>query len=96
MKSRDETKVNEWYDATTYSRDDNDRISSIWKLKIGKISIVVHRHIHFSKDAWLLSCDLFYNNYELRNKDIRRAKREAIRMIKADLAFSLSQLERRK
>ena len=81
--------MKEWKDVSSYSRGDKERIPSAWLLKAGYVRIVVHRHIHYPKDQWLLSCEPFYNNFELKNKDISKAKKSAISMVYKQLKSAI-------
>ena len=71
-----------WEDISSYSRNDKERIPSVWQIDIGGLSLCVHRHIHYPKDSWLFSCDLLFDKYELDSKNIDEAKDEAINLVK--------------
>ena len=72
----------EWIDGTTYSRDEKKKIPSVWKFIInGLIIISVHKHIHYPKDQWLLTCLPFFNKYELPQTDVEEAKSAAFHMV---------------
>ena len=70
-----------WKDNTFYSRDDKERISSVWNYSIGGIVICIHKHIHYAKDQWLLTCTPFYNKFELPQDNIDDLKELAIKLI---------------
>ena len=82
-----------WEDTTSYSRG-GDREPRVWSLKCGKLSISVHRHIHYDKDVWLLSCDPFYHLRQLITKDIEVAKTQAVELVSKCLKESLESLEK--
>jgi hypothetical protein len=67
-----------WKDITTYSRGETERIPRIWEIEACGIRISVHRHIHYPKDTWLLTCLPFFDCRELSSKDVELAKQEAI------------------
>ena len=76
----------EWIDGSSYSRDDKEKIPSVWKFIIkGLIIISVHKHIHYPEGQWLLTCLPFFNKYELPQKDVEEAKAAAIRMVNTKL-----------
>lgn len=71
--------TNEWKDTSSYGQGDKERIPTAWGLNADGIRISVHRHIHYPKDVWLLSChNLGVSLQELKSKDIEGAKAEAI------------------
>jgi len=72
--------MNEWKDISTYTKNDEERIPSIWELRVGKVRLLVHRHLHYEEDQWLMSVhgDVSVTNSPLLKKDVDEAKREAI------------------
>ena len=69
-----------WYDTTSYSQRDKERVPRVWTLLLRNVKIIVHRHIHY--DGWLLSCrDLQIDMIELENTDIDQAKQEAVEIV---------------
>lgn len=42
-------------DTTSYSQGDKTRVPREFTAKIGKISLVVHRHIDYGPETWLLT-----------------------------------------
>ena len=75
----------DWKDTTSYSQDRKNKAPSIWDLSINDITICIHKHIHYSKDQWLLTCEPFFNKYELKQLDIEDAKNVAINMVNEKL-----------
>ena len=75
----------EWKDTSSYSKSDKERIPTSWCFYAGEIRISVHRHIYYDEDTWLLSCDPFFNKYELPHKDIEKAKRTALDLVATKL-----------
>lgn len=79
-----------WQDASSCSRGDKERIPTIWHLSECRICISVHRHIHYPKDMWLLTCEPFFDKYELPNKDIEDAKKLALDLVAVKLRNAAS------
>jgi len=71
----------EWKNCSSYSRGQKDRTPTAWEIKAEDIRICVHRHIHYPKDQWLLSCAPFYDLYELPYTDVDQAKGAALNMV---------------
>lgn len=71
-----------WNDVTTYSRDDKDKQPRVWHFDCGDLRVVVHRHIHYAPDAWLLTCSPFFDKRELYAKDADHAKAEALALVR--------------
>lgn len=69
-----------WEDTTSYTQSDKERIPRIWQLRIGKMRLVVHRHLHHDPDQWLMTVhgDINIDNRPLLQKDLDKAKREAL------------------
>ena len=84
----------EWKDGSSYSRGDTERTPSVWVCRAGVIRVVVHRHIHYPKDTWLLSCDPFFNNKELPEKDADACKAIALEMVSEKLREAASAFSR--
>ena len=78
-------KKSEWEEVTTFSRGDKERIPRIWELNADKLTITVHRHIHYLEDQWLLTCRPFYDCFELQCEDIDDAKFEALNIMLCEL-----------
>lgn len=78
-----------WNDTSSFSRSDTDRTPNSWASKAGKIYIKLHRHIHYPKDTWLLTCDPFFDKKVLLSKNADEAKAEALRMVRREFVTSL-------
>ncbi len=72
-------KKPQWKDETSYQRGEA-RDPKTWKMEIDLLCLVVTRHIHFAKDAWVFSFRPFYEMHQLKSKDIKEAKAEALRL----------------
>jgi hypothetical protein len=70
-----------WKNISSFSRDDTDRTPNAWEAHAGGLRIVVHRHIHFPKDVWLLSTTPFFDRKQLTSKSIEEAKEEAVKLV---------------
>lgn len=70
-----------WKDATSYSRNDSERIPTVWELELGEYTIMVHRHIYY-KDTWLLTCrEMGVDKINLNTDAIEKAQTIAIKSI---------------
>lgn len=80
------SKKVEWYDATSYSQSDTKRVPRTWEIKGSLMEVTVSRHIHFPQDAWVLYCRaLDISKFELTNKDLAKAKAEALAHLRVRL-----------
>lgn len=71
-----------WKDTTSYARGDK-REPRTWRALAGPIAIVVTRHINYSPDQWLVSCDLLAPfPVALESRDLEDAKSEAIGLVR--------------
>lgn len=77
-----------WKDISTYSKGDVDRSSNSLLAKAGKLTICVHRHIHYPADTWLLSCKPFFDLKVLKSKNIDEAKAEAIELVRREVKLA--------
>lgn len=70
-----------WKDISIYSQDEpvEGRKPRVLEYATKRLSVRVHRHIHYPPDSWLVSCHtLGMTNVELGNKDLEKAKAEAL------------------
>jgi len=74
-----------WKDTSSYAKGDTDRNPNSWISKAGKVSICMHRHIHYPGDTWLVSCAPFFDKKVLVSKDADEAKAEAIGLVRVEL-----------
>lgn len=82
----------EWKDTTSYSQSDKERIPRSWTIKSKNITVTVHRHRHYDKDVWLLSCYPIYDCDKLKNKDLKLAQNEALELVKDYIEKQLSEI----
>lgn len=76
----------EWKNASTFAQGTTDRTPRVWELPLGWVTAVVHRHVHYPTDAWLLTCEpLGFKGYVLLATDIDKAKAEAIGLVRSRL-----------
>lgn len=80
-----------WKDATSYSRDDKERIPRVWKINFGKFTLTVHRHIYYDPKMWLASSDLF--EHREMGEDLEEAKKKAIELLKSKLTTAIKEME---
>ncbi|UCE64934.1 MAG: hypothetical protein JSU85_08590 [Candidatus Zixiibacteriota bacterium] len=73
-------------------RYDNPEIVSS-EIYLGMFRLNVHKHIDYPKNIWLASCypDIFKCR-ELKNKDLEKAKPEAVEILKTILKDALKAL----
>lgn len=72
-----------WKNTTSYSRERGTTEPREWTLKTRHLRIVVHRHIDYAADLWLMSVDpLGLRNVVLGEPEIDKAKTEAIRKVR--------------
>jgi len=95
-KKQDRVISLNWENISTYSKGDKERTPKSWRLKVGDFYILIHRHIHYPKDMWLLSSEPFFDKYEMPNKDIDECKMLAVDLVKTKLLQSLSHLQHNK
>lgn len=69
-----------WKDRTSYSYSDKDRTARTWELRTSKFIITVTRHIDLPPDQWQVTTSLGLEvpKRVLKNKDIDKAKQEAV------------------
>lgn len=62
-----------------------------WRTEMLRIG--VHRHIHHDPDVWILTCyEVGIREHELKEKDLEKAKGEALEFVRAWLARVLRSL----
>ena len=76
----------EWKDTSSWSKSDSEEtrlVPKSWTINFNEFRLVVHRHIDYDKDEWLVTCypGLFRQSV-LKNKEIDLAKIEAILLLK--------------
>lgn len=72
----------EWTDRTSYSKRDKDRTPRSWEWKHHGVIVIVHRHIDYGPDVWLVSCgELGASAIPLDATDVDAAKEEALRFL---------------
>lgn len=94
-----------WQDTTSYRRGEREvgAPPRCWRLQLGgtrDLAIAVHRHVHYPKNVWLLTCpDLNLDCIELKNRDPREAQQEAlhyvVNLLEEDLRLVRSALSQR-
>lgn len=74
-------------------RSYKDKTINESELKLSRFRFVIHRHIDYPKDVWLSSCYGLFTQRELKNKDLDKAKIEAVNIVKKILNKTLSELK---
>lgn len=65
-----------------------------WTLQLPWIVMLVHRHIHYEPDQWLLSCaQVATDNHELKAKNLGEAKAEAVAFVRERLSEYVKAVE---
>lgn len=60
------TERPQWKDQTSYSRDDKERIPSVWVLRLTRdIRILVVRNHRYSPDSWVVHCNPWFDTHSL-------------------------------
>lgn len=69
-----------WTDTTSYRRGERDTSAPReWTWKGKGISVLIHRHIHYPPDTWLVTChDLSISARPLKAKAVVDAQHEAL------------------
>lgn len=60
--------------------------TSMVQMNVGILSIILHRHIAYAPDVWLLSCNFGIGSWSLESKELEKAKIEALRMVHAEIS----------
>ena len=70
----------EWKDTSSWSRNEKDRsVPKEWTAQVGKFTLIIHHHIDYDPDKWLLTCRPFlFEAHELASTDIGLAKCQAV------------------
>lgn len=77
-----------WEDTTGYRQGDRGKVEPrIWTTDLENenvaLRIIVHRHVNYEPDQWLMSCrDVAgFTNHQLKAKDVDAAKHEALHLV---------------
>lgn len=83
--------MSKWNDTTSYRKGETDATPRAWTIHFAdRFSVIVHRHIHYPPNAWLVSChELQIDNKPLRNDKVEKAKAEAVAFIESHLSTML-------
>jgi hypothetical protein len=75
----------DWKDCSSYGRGEKNREPKDLRCSAGGVAICIHKHIHYPKDQWLLSCAPFFDKYELQPKGIEECKALALDLVRVKL-----------
>jgi hypothetical protein len=75
-----------WKDVSSFSQSDKERIPNCFRATGGGVVVTIHRHIHYAKDDWLMTCEPWFHPRVLDSKDTEDAKAEAAQKVTAALA----------
>ncbi len=84
-----------WEDTSSHAQGTKDKTPREWTMYISgrALRIKIHRHIHYPPDAWLVTCHpKLLEQLQLEATDAEEAKKEAIRLVKAELERLLAGL----
>jgi len=86
----------EWKDVTSHSQrtPPEERVPRSWSLQCGWLSILVHHHIHYDPDQWLLSCNPFFKHHELQSPGAEAAQEEAVGLVLQKLSDTIKDLQK--
>jgi len=91
-KERERIANMKWKDISSYSRKDTDRTPKTWELKAAGMMIVVTRHINYSPDAWLMTCQPFCEILEIGHGTADEAKSVAVEYVSKNLERCIAAL----
>lgn len=82
--------MTQWKDITSYSRDEKDRVPSVWQFSAIKFPrIVIVRNHRYLPDEWVVTCSPWFEAHGLglpsviENRD--EAKARAIKLVKSTI-----------
>lgn len=81
-----------WKDTSSFRQGDTQRIPNTFRANVGKLRLTVHRHIHYDKNDWLLSCDAFCDCKVIGSGTAEEAKTTAEVLIKEYLMACLEEI----
>ena len=81
-----------WKDISSYSRGDKAREPSSFQRRAGKLVIVVTRHIHYSADEWVLTCEPLIAPTVISKGSADEAKIAALKTVRENLEAALATL----
>lgn len=85
-----------WKDISSYSRYDEAREPVTFTLQLNGLKLVVTRHIHHAPDAWVLTCQPWFEQREVSKGTADEAKATALTLVRSKLAEAtdaLNQIE---
>ncbi len=86
----------EWKDTTNYVRGERGQIEPRrWERLIGGMRVIIHRHLDYEPDVWLLTTDApcLFLQAALKSKDIEDATKEAVRHIASSVRTLFASVE---
>jgi hypothetical protein len=82
-----------WKDVSSFSRNDTERTSKTFEIRLNNFVLIVTRHIHYPADAWVGRCHELSFQKQLGSMQIEEAKTELVDRIKEILKAEISALE---
>lgn len=75
-----------WKDTSSYSQSNKVREPVTFTLLVASLKIVVTRHIHHAPDAWVLTCQPWFEQREVGNGTADEAKAVALTLVRSKIA----------
>ena len=82
----------QWQDTSSYSQRETEHVPWKFKLNLGDLNLLVHRHRDYPADMWLATCYGAFEHRQLKAKDIEAAQREAVKILREWLNNAIGQL----
>jgi hypothetical protein len=70
-----------WKDISSFSKSDKSKTPKTFELQVSGLKIAVHRHIHYSPDVWLLSCEPWFKCHVIGNGTAETACKDATQAV---------------
>jgi hypothetical protein len=75
---KEDNKMLEWKDTTSYNRNDIERKPRYLEAKAGLVDLCIHKYVGCGEQWFLSSKELNIDRYELKTLNIEKAKEEAL------------------
>ena len=80
-----------WKDGTSYRQDDTERVPATWVADVDRLRIVVTR-LSGIPDTWFLTCKPWFQHAALEQRDLTKARGEALRRVAEAVNGAASEL----
>jgi hypothetical protein len=82
----------QWKDISSFSQSDKVREPKTFMAKVGRLSIVVTRHIHHPPDVWVLTCEPWLSQFVIGTGTADEAMELAVITVREKLAETIDAL----